>query len=773
MTTTRRDPYENFPGHVGRTFSESRPAWPEKPAPPSGTPNIVVVYLDDMGYSDIGPFGAEIPTPVLDALAERGVRLSNYHTLPLCSPSRAALLTGCNPHRVGYAMVANADPGFPGYGMEIAHDFPTLAETLRDAGYATCAVGKWHLTRDSSSSAAADRSNWPLQKGFDQYYGVLEGLTNLFHPHQLVRDNSPLDIDEFPEGYYYTDDITDQAIAMVKSLRAHDPDKPFFLYLAHNAVHAPLQAKPEDVARHRGRYDAGWDALREARFARQKADGLFPQDTELPARNHEDGLDVAAWDDLSEDEQRLYTRYMEVYAAMVDNVDQNLGRLLDTLDALGEADNTIVVFTSDNGGSGEGGAEGSRSYFSRFAHHPRLPQDWPADVERDPGLIGGPRGLVHYPRGWAMASNTPFRLYKRHTYAGGVRVPFLISWPRGLRRSPDDDGVRHQYQYVTDLAPTLLDLAGITRPDSRHGHPVQEQDGFGFAPVLTDPAADSTHPEQYCEMTGNRSHYRDGHKLVTLHRPGTPYDDSEWALYDIRTDPTEIHDLAAQRPELVKELAAAWEAAAWRNGVFPLQDASGALALRGPAEEKLGRPVTLLPGTPELERYRSSRLIAFRSFTVTVELESYEEGDAGVLVSHGDQGGGYSLYVEDGRLRFAYNEYGALREADAGPLGPGTRTVLLTATAEPGLRWRFALAVDGTERATPEPVHQLIGMAPFQGVSVGLDRKSPVSWPLYERHGVFRYTGALRSVTYDPGAPGPDSPQAVAQALREAAAAFE
>lgn len=773
MTGIRRDPYDNFGGRVGRTFADSRPAWPQPPTPPPGAPNIVIVYLDDMGYSDIGPFGSEVPTPVLDALAERGVRLTNYHTQPLCSPSRAALLTGCNPHRVGYALVANADPGFPGYGMEIADDIPTLAQTLRDAGYATYAVGKWHLSRDAASGAAADRANWPLQKGFDQYYGVLEGLTNLFHPHQLVRDNSPLDIDEFPPGYYYTDDITDQAVNMVKSLRAHDPDKPFLLYLAHNAVHAPLQAKPEDIARHRGRYDDGWDALRAGRFARQKAGGLFPEETELPERNQESGLDVTAWDALDEKERSLYARYMEVYAAMVDNVDQNLGRLLDTLRALGELDNTVVVFTSDNGGSGEGGAEGSRSYFSRFAHHPRLPEDWPADVERDPELIGGPRSLVHYPRGWAMASNTPFRLYKRHTYAGGVRVPFVISWPRGLRRAPGDDGLRHQYQYVTDLAPTLLELAGVERPASRDGRPVQEQDGVSFADVLADPSAASTHTEQYCEMTGNRSYYRDGHKLVTEHRPGTPYDDGEWALYDIRSDPTEIHDLAAARPELVKELSAAWEAAAWRNGVFPLPDASGALAVRGPAEDKLGRPVTLLPGTPELERYRSSRLIAFRSFSVTVELAGYGAGDAGVLVSHGDQGGGYSLYVEDGHLHLAYNEYGALTDTDAGPLAPGTRRIELTATAEPELRWRFTVAVDGEERAAPPPVHQLIGMAPFQGISVGVDRKSPVSWPLYERHGVFRYNGALASVRYRPGDPGPDSPHAVAQALREAAAAFE
>ncbi|MFJ6214227.1 arylsulfatase [Streptomyces sp. NPDC092296] len=774
----RRDPYAGFTGRVGRTFAESRPAWPaaHRPAGPGGgrrAPNIVVVLVDDMGYSDIGPFGAEIPTPALDRLAARGLRLTNYHTMPLCSPARAALLTGLNPHRVGYAMVANSDPGFPGYGMDIADDIPTLAELLRDAGYATYAVGKWHLVRDSASNAAADRRTWPLQQGFDRYYGVLEGLTSLFHPHQLVRDNSPLDIDALPDGYYYTDDITDEAIAMVTSLRAHDADKPFFLYLAHNAVHGPLQAKPEDLARHRGRYDEGWDVLRERRFARQKETGLFPPDTELPARNSEAGQEVGPWDELTPDQQRRYARYMEVYAAMVDNVDQNLGRLLDTVEALGELDDTIVVFTSDNGGTGEGGAEGTRSYFSRFTHHPGLPGDWQPDVDRDIDLIGGPQSLVHYPRGWGMGSNTPFRLYKGQTYAGGVRVPFVVSWPAGLRPSDGPGAVRPQYQYVTDVLPTLLDLAGVERPRHRRGLAVQDLDGIGFAAVLADPAAASTHPEQYCEMAGNRSYYRDGWKLVTHHRPGTPYDDGEWALYDITTDPTEIHDRAADHPDLVKELAAAWEAAAWRNAVFPLADGSGGTFRRGPEEQRLRRPLRLLPGTPELERYRSSQLVSFRSFEVLVEFAAHTAGDAGVLVSHGDQGGGYSLYVEGGRLRFAYNEYGVLREADAGPLDPGTRTATLTATAVPGLRWAFTIAVDGRPAGRLDSVHQLIGMAPFQGISVGIDRRSPVSWPLYERHGTFPYTGRLTAVTYTPGPPAPDDPTAVAQALKEAAASFE
>lgn len=766
----RRDPYAGFAGHVGRTFAESRPSWPERPRARPGAPNIVVVLIDDMGYSDTGPFGSEIPTPALDRLAARGVRLTNYHTMPLCSPARAALLTGLNPHRVGYSFVANADPGFPGYAMEIADDIPTLPQLLHDAGYATFAVGKWHLVRDSASNAADDRRNWPLQKGFDRYYGVLEGLTSLFHPHQLVRDNSPLDIDELPDGYYYTDDITDEAIAMVKSLRAHDAEKPFFLYVAHNAVHGPLQAKPADIARHRGRYAGGWDELRESRFARQIAEGLFPPGTRLPARNFEQGHEVGAWDDVPAETRELYARYMEVYAAMVDNIDQNLGRLTDTLGALGELDNTIIVFTSDNGGTGEGGAEGTRAYFKRFVHHPGLPDDWRGDADRELDLVGGPRSLVHYPRGWGMASNTPFRLYKGQTYAGGVRVPFVLSWPAGL---PAASGVRHQYQYVTDVLPTLLELAGVARPGIRGGFATQEPDGAEFTAVLRAADAPSEHTEQYSEMTGNRSYYRYPYKLVTQHRFGAAYDDGEWALYNIAEDPTEIDDIAAEHPGVVKELSEAWEAAAWRNGVFPLADASGALAFRHPDEEDLRKPLRILPGTPELERYRSAKLVSFRDFIAEIEIDDHGPDDSGVLLSHGDQGGGYSVYIEDGHLRFAYNEYGDLHEVDAGPLIPGPRLVTLRALTRERFRWDFSLAVDGEEIAWLEGVFLLIGMAPLQGISVGVDRKSPVSWPLYERHRSFPYTGRLRAVTYTPGAPAAYDPETVIRTLREAAATYE
>jgi arylsulfatase A-like enzyme len=761
--------YEGFGGTIGRTFSESSPWWPPRPRARDGAPNIIVVLVDDMGYSDIGPFGSEIHTPTLDALAARGVRLTSYHTAAVCSPARAALLTGLNPHRAGFAHVASNDFGFPGYSMEIAEDVLTLPEILREAGYATFAVGKWHLTRDGAMHDAADRRSWPIQRGFDRSYGCLEGLTNFFQPNRLTQDNSPVEVDQYPADYYLTDDLTDRAISMLKSLRAHSARKPFLLYFAHHAVHGPLGARPSDIARYRGRYDAGWDVLRTERYRRQMEMGLFPAGTRLAPRNFEPGMEVPAWTDIPADQRPLFARYQEVYAAMVDNIDQNLGRLLATVEAIGELDNTIVVFTSDNGGTAEGGPAGTRSYFSQFAQvvmQRGFPDAWPRDVARNPDLIGGPRAAVHYPRGWGMASNTPFRLYKGNTFAGGVRVPFLISWPAGL----PERGIRQHYQYVTDLHATLIDLAGIERPMQRHGRPAKHIDGVSFRSVLDDASAPSTRFEQYSETRGNRGFYRDGWKLLTLHGPGTPYADQEWQLFDVRTDPTETMNVAAEFPDKVRELAAAWEAAAWANTVFPLSDAGR--RSRRPEEDELAEPVRLLPGTPTLERYRSSRLIALRSFDVAIECEHTPDA-AGVLVSHGDQGGGYSVYVDAGRLWLAYNEYGELKEVDCGTLAASPHVIRLTARALPSYRWDLAVTIDDVAAGTLDGVAMLLGLAPFEGIDVGIDRRSPVHWGNYERHGAFPYTGHLHAVTYTPGDQPSYDASLLTQATRESTRVYE
>ncbi|GAA2054625.1 arylsulfatase [Williamsia deligens] len=737
--------YEGFRGQIGRTTADSSPDWPDEASAPAGAPNVVVVLVDDMGFSVTGPYGSEIPTPHLDRLAQEGLRFSNFHTTPLCSPSRAALLTGVNAHRAGYGYVANADPGYPGLRLELAEDVATLPEILRSHGYATYAVGKWHLVRDANIAPGRPRDSWPTQRGFDRYHGSLEGLNSFFHPNQITVDNSPSTVDEYPPGYYLTDDLTDRAVQYITGLRAHDATKPFLLYFAHVAMHGPLQVKDTDREPHRGRYARGWDALREERFARQLESGLFPPGTRQAPRNREPGYDVPPWDSLSADDQELFARYMEVYAGMVGSVDASVGRIVATLEALGELDNTIIVFTSDNGGTAEGGPVGTRSYFAEFAHiaDPR----WVGDVPQDPAWIGTARLGVHYPRGWGQTSNTPFRFYKGQTFAGGVRVPFLLSWPRGLTA---DGRVRDQYTYVTDVTPTLLDLIGIDAPPTRHGLPVRSFDGVSAADVLRSPDAPSRHREQYSEITGHRGFYRDGWKLLALAEPGRDIDDPRWQLFDVRTDPTELHDLAAERPDVVADLAAAWDENAWANTVFPLLTRDD-LARRRPSEARLADPVRVLAGTPPLERYRSSRLTAYRDVTVDVELGGYTTGDEGVLVAHGDVLGGYLIWVEGGRVHLGYNAYGVFTEVEGGRVPQGARTVTLRATVAPHLRWDLVLAVDGSDVAELTGQVQLVGMAPWTGISVGLDARGPVHWDLRERRGVFRYTGDLVAVTYTPG----------------------
>ncbi len=765
--------YEDWPAAVGRTTDESGRAWPRERRAKDGAPNVIVVLMDDMGFSDIGPFGSEVDTPTLDSLAATGVRLTNYHTTPVCSPARAALLTGLNPHRAGYASVANSDPGYPNLRLELGEDVQTLPEVLRHHGYATFGLGKWHLVRDANLNAAGDKSCWPLQRGFDHYYGTLEGCNSFFHPNQIIRDNTVVEFDETPEDYYLTDDYTDQAIKMIGSLRSDDSRKPFFMYFAHTAMHGPLGAKPADLAKYRGRYEAGWDALREQRHARQIELGIFPEGTTLPPRNPEPGLDVPAWDSLSREEQERYARYMEVYAAMVDSVDQSLGRILSTLDRYGERENTIVIFTSDNGGTAEGGLEGTRSYFSRFAHVAGLPDDWQPDVARDLDSIGGPRAMVHYPRGWGMVSNTPFRLYKGQTFAGGIRVPFLLSWPAGLARDKGNAGVRTQYQYVTDVLPTVLELIGVEHPYSRHNRPTKDVDGFSFAPVAREDAP-STHPSQYSEFMGQRAYYADGWKLVTLHRPGSEYSDSEWQLYHVETDPTESRNVASENPAKVAELAAAWEHAAWHNTVFPMTGSGGFGdgGVRRPAEAELRRPVTLYPGSPRLERYRSHQLIAYRAFEVHIEVH-HEADDQGVLVAHGDQGGGYSVYVENGLLQVAWNAYGDLQVLDAGVLAPGDHVITLSVIPLPRFRGDLRVRVDGVEVASLAEVWLMVGMAPFSGITVGANRGGPVHWDLYLAHGSFPYSGGLRSVRYEPGERADYDPALTDELEWEAAAFFD
>ena len=737
-------PYAGFEGEVATTVARSTPFWPERPTAPDGAPNIVVIMADDLGYSDLGCYGSEIPTPHIDKLASEGVRYTNFHVNPMCSPTRASLLTGLNAHDAGMGFVAEADPGFPGYAMELSRNCATLAEVLRDNGYSTFMSGKWHLCRVQDKNPAGDKNSWPVQRGFDEFYGILNGFTNFWHPDRLINGNSVLNIDQYPDDYYLTDDLTDRAIEMVRNTKTANPTKPFFLYMAHPAVHAPLHAKPEDMARYKGNYDQGWDALRDSRFARQKELGILPQAT-LPPRNYEEGQHVEAWDDLSDTQRAVYARYMEVYAGMVDSVDQSTGRLLAAIEQLGELDNTIILFTSDNGASREGEEQGSTQYFEV------LPPRMTYDIERDReviDLIGGPRTLPHYPRGWAMACNTPLRLYKKATHAGGHQVPMVMRWPE---RITDTGSLRTQYTHITDVMPTLFDLAGVERPGIRNGRVMKPLAGESFAPTLDDADAPTRHTEQYYELSGSRSLYRDGWEAVTDHLPQTNFSDERWELFDIEADPSQANDLAAEHPNKLAELKQGWDEAADRYQVKPLDEGSWLMmSQRPPGDAVFREPLTVYPGTPSLEHWRAGSLVMLRAWTTIVSLD-FQPGDRGVLFAHGDQGGGYSMWIENDELMFCSNDFGSMRTVSGGPVPAGAAEIRLE-TFNSGY-WKFGvkLFIDGTEVATDDGFGSFVGIAPFQGIDVGIDRRSPVSWDLHERHGTFAYTGTLNWARWKPG----------------------
>ncbi|PXY33390.1 hypothetical protein BAY59_09870 [Prauserella coralliicola] len=763
--------YAGFHGRVGTTFATSQPWWPPRPEAPEGAPNVIVMLVDDLGFSDLGCFGSEIPTPHIDATAAEGIRFANFHSTPMCSPTRAALMTGRNAHAAGVGFVAHIDPGFPGYASELPANQPSMAEVLRENGYATFMVGKWHLSKEQDMSEAGNRQSWPLQRGFDQYYGFLEALTNFHQPHRLYEGNSVVQTESFPDDYYLTDDLTDRAVRMIKESKTADPHKPFFLYYSHGAVHAPLHAKADDIARHRGRYDAGWDTLRAERFQRQKELGIMPEDTVLPPRNDEPGEDVPPWDSLTDDEKALYPRYMEVYAAMVESVDRSVGRLRAVLAELGELDNTIVIITSDNGASREGKATGTTAYFRDGGSQTR---DVDGSVIREAleriDEIGGPTTWPHYPRGWAMACNTPFRLYKVSTVAGGHQVPMMLSWP--ARLPARDQPVRWQYSHVTDVLPTLVDWIGLTPVTARHGRPAEPLHGVSLRSAIDDPDAPTEHTRQHYECMGNRALYDDGWEALTVHKALTPFSEDRWQLYHTAQDPTQTRDLAEQHPDRLAGLVATWEEEAWANQVFPLDEGNRLKYYYRPSShERFAGQLRIPLGTPTLERWRSSQLISGRSFRIVVEW-NYHQGDEGVLVAHGGQESGYVLYVEDGRLVFTHNNCGALHSMSVA-LGEHCGAVIVDVSAPGGGVWDVSLVVDGAPEAKAAGLRQFAGFLPFNGIDVGRDLRSPVDWDLAQRRGTFPFSGELRAVRYEPGELAPDAASRKLEEARQIGLALE
>lgn len=644
-----------FTGQVGRTLSETTYGYERVGhIPPTGAPNVVYVVLDDMGFASLGCYGNDvISTPNIDRLAAGGLRYNNFHTTAICSATRASLLTGANHHAVGVASVVDQGTGCDNGTGHIDPHYATTAEVLHEYDYSTFAVGKWHLS--SALSDAGPFDNWPLGKGFDHFYGFLTARDDQFHP-ILVRDNSFVDQPKSAEdGYHFSEDITDQAIDYVFKQKNAFPERPFFLYLAFGAVHTPFHAPRAYIDRYRGKFDEGWDVLRERWFQNQKRLGVIPEEAELTERNEL----VSAWDSLDEGHKRLYARHMEVYAGFLEHTDTQIGRLLDYLESIGQLDNTIVVLLSDNGASSEGGTDGKFNG-----------QDMGVDSEGEYRFaserldqIGGELSFPHYPTGWANALNAPFSWYKLWAFEGGVHDDLIVSYPR---RISDAGGIRSQFTHVSDVTPTVLEAIGISKPAFIKGVEQRPFTGTSFAYTFDDAQAPSRKHVQHFEVFGNRAIYKDGWKAVVNHTSGGwkrdamahGYEHDRWELYHVASDFSEKHDVAAEHPEKVRELAEAFLIEAARNGVFPMLDASGPHLAGAVRFGVVERPEKTLEFRNIFKPYRLAesnfidldRTSHYALFDITVHA-----GDHGVLIGSGNRFGGYALYVKDGRLHYGYN----------------------------------------------------------------------------------------------------------------------
>ncbi len=732
-----------FRGRIGRDWRDSEPDWPDEPRAPEGAPNVVLVVLDDVGFAQLGCYGSDIETPVIDGLAARGVRLANFHTTGLCSPTRACLLTGRNHHRNAMGRVADLAIGFPGYCGVPPRENGFLSEVLRQSGYATYCVGKWHLTPEDATNVAGARDTWPLSRGFDRWYGFHGGETHQFVP-ALFEDSHarrpPRELDD----YHLTEDLADRAIEYLGDLRAVDPTRPFLLYFATGACHSPHQPPARWREHYRGRFDAGWDAWREGTFARQKALGLF----EASATMSERPAWVRPFDKLDQTERRVAARFMEAYAGFLSHADEQLGRVLAFIEGLGELEDTVVVVVSDNGASAEGGSEGSINDVRLTNLDPATTEEMARRLEE----IGGPATHNNYPWGWTMAGNTPFRRWKREVHQGGVCDPCVVAFGDRLEAG----AIRHQFAHAVDVMPTILELAGVPSPERVGDTPQSPLDGVSVAEVLAPGGAGAPerHETQYFEMFGSRALYHRGMKAVTFHPVGPLYDDQDpnasfdddvWELYDTLADPAETRDLAPARPEELSELVALWWREAERNQVLPL-DNRVLWALVHPKPDRRAprdRHRYFQGGAPVPEPVAVN--VRNRSHAIEVDLEVAEGGGDGVLLALGSVLGGFSLHVLDGRLRYVHNLYGKERHVVASPvpLSPGHHEVVYRFDKDEGLGGTGTLRVDGAVVATaPIPRFTPSG---FNGTGVGVTCGYEWGPPVGEGYAApFAFSGTIR-----------------------------
>ncbi|MFD4183175.1 arylsulfatase [Rhodococcus sp. NPDC058514] len=740
---------------------------PQPVRPPAGAPNVLLVMLDDVGFGAASACGGPVRTPTADRLAADGVKYTRFHTTALCSPTRAATLTGRNHHSVGFGVIAEQATAAPGYNGTRPDSAATVARILQGNGYATGAFGKMHQTPTWEISEAGPFDRWPTREGFDRFYGFLGAESDQFAP-VLYRDFTIVDPPTTPEeGYHMSEDLTDRAMEWIESVTTMDPDKPWFCYLPFGACHAPLQVPDSYLDKYRGEFDHGWDRQREITLERQKQLGVVPPETELAPW----APDLPHWDELGDDQKAVSARLMELYAAFLEHTDDQVGRLVDRLQQLGMLDDTLVLYMlGDNGASAEGGMEGSFNYLAGLNGY----RQTTAEVLERFDELGTPASYPHYPASWAMALDTPYQWTKQAaSHYGGTRNGLIAHWPKGIT---DTGGLRHQWHHCVDITPTILAAVGVPAPGTVDGVPQQPMEGVAMNYTFADADAPDRHTTQYFEIYGNRGIYDHGWTAVTLHRAPwlmathgltlPAFDEDRWELYDTRTDWSQARDVAAEFPEKLAELQQKFLVEAARYQVLPLDDRTvtrNAAPKDRPPHPLRGRTsLTLYPHMNGLVEKAAPPLFN-RSYVITASLTTGGRPCEGVLASLGGRFGGLALYVADSKPVFCYNFSGGgltFVRPDV-ELAADTREVRLEFVYDGGGIGKGGtaiLSVNGVEVARErieETTRAIFSMN--EQLDVGVNRGSPVCDDIVGR---FAFTGRLEQVRVDlPPAADAVSPQ--------------
>ncbi|MCL7964081.1 MAG: sulfatase-like hydrolase/transferase [marine benthic group bacterium] len=643
-----------FEGTIAKTYEESVEDWPEEPTFTGEEPNVLIILLDDVGYGQLGAYGGLTETPNIDALAGNGLRYNNFHTTALCSPSRAAILAGRNSHSIGLGSHALSAMGFPGYRGRVPMEAQEVARIAQEGGWTTYALGKWDHTPGFQVHQVGPFTYWPTSDGFDHTYVFMAADANNYTP-VMWAGHEPIEPSRDNPGYHLSTDLADRAITYLTGQVSVAPDRPFFMFWAPGGMHAPHHAPPEFIEKYRGSFDMGWDEAREVIHQRQLELGILPPGSVLTERNEE----IPSWESLTAEEKRMYARQMEAFAGQLDHLDREIGRLIATLERIGELDNTLIILTSDNGASGEGGLSGSHnevlivnSQQTELEENLARYDDWGSEATNN-----------HYHAGWALAGNTPFKYFKQTVHSGGIQDPLIVHWPAGIQGRGE---IRDQYHHIIDIAPTIMNVLGLEFMEEIDGIRQMPFDGISFAYSFNDAAAPDQRTRQYYEMFGNRAMYMDGWKAVTIHGgrmpwdfAGTyPFEDDVWELYHVDEDFTESNNLAEEFPEKLAELQAAWDEEAWKYNVYPLYDDIGArfnkvAQIYTPQRSEF---VFYPPGAVRISEPYSPP-VKNKDHSLTAYAEIPRGGANGVLVAAGGLYGGYAMYVADNRLVYEYNAY--------------------------------------------------------------------------------------------------------------------